>query len=106
MGRVEAHTVFLFARLYLIVITVLLLAALVICLPVLVGIVREGLERQRKWRSGELEKYTPDPEFEAGPGAARTEDGEVLPPGRVSCPYCGATNDAAFTFCGRCASPL
>lgn len=96
----------LYARLYLLGITGLLLAALVICIPVLVNIVREGLERREQWRTGEIEMYSPDQTFDAGPPAVREEVGQDLPPGMVACPYCGATNEAGFAFCGRCASPI
>jgi len=96
----------LYVRLYLLVITVLLLAALMICIPVLVDIVREGLDRREEWQTGEREMYTPDPEFEAGPPAVLDEERANLPPGKVACPYCGATNESGFAFCGHCASPI
>jgi ribosomal protein S27AE len=33
-------------------------------------------------------------------------DVEVLTRDTRQCPHCGATVDAAFDFCGECASPL
>jgi len=94
------------ARLYLLVITVLLLAALMICIPVIVNIVREGLDRREQWRADEIELYSPDPKFEAGPPAVLDEETPDLPPGMVACPYCGATNESGFAYCGRCVSPI
>ncbi|WP_136717294.1 DUF7577 domain-containing protein [Halorientalis salina] len=95
----------LYARLYLLVITVLLLATLAVCLFVLVGIVREGRERSRERRTGETEPYTPDPEYDAGPPSVL--DGEQSQsPEAVTCPHCGTDNEPEFAFCARCARPL
>ena len=33
-------------------------------------------------------------------------DVELLTPDTRQCPHCGASVDAAFDFCGECASPL
>ena len=33
-------------------------------------------------------------------------DVELLSPDTRRCPHCGAAVDAAFDFCGECASPL
>ncbi|OLZ41999.1 hypothetical protein A6E15_13875 [Natrinema saccharevitans] len=91
-------------QLYAVAIGVLLLVALGVCVPVLVRIVRDGLERHHKRRAGELKRYTDDEEFDRGPSASLETD----PAGRthVTCRHCGTVNDAGFTYCRRCTTPL
>lgn len=90
--------------LYLFVITVLLLIALALAIPVLVNIVRDGLERRRKWKSGEMERYTEDKEYDAGPPAELDE--AEGPSGTRICPNCDAENGAEFSYCQECAQRL
>jgi hypothetical protein len=80
-----------------------ILGVLWVCLPVLVDIAREGIERHRKWKAGEIEPYTEDPEFDAGPPAVLAPDGGTRPD-QVRCRYCGATNQREFAVCRNCAS--
>lgn len=86
---------------YLVAAGALLLAALAVGVRALVDVFREGRERSRKRREGELERYTKDPVYDREPpdsdGAAET---------RSTCPQCGADNDVEFTFCRECAAPL
>lgn len=91
-------------QLYAAVILVLLLFALGVSIPVLVRIFREGLERRRKWKNGEIERYTEDEEYDRGPAAPLEEDAAGRT--RLTCRHCGAKNDPAFRYCGRCAAPL
>jgi len=86
---------------YLVALGALLLAALGVGVRVLVGIVREGRERSRKQREGELERYSPDPVHEREPS---TPDDDRRTPS--TCPQCGAENASEFTFCRECAAPL
>lgn len=89
-------------QLYAAVVGLLLLVALGVSVPVLKQIVLDGLERQRKRRAGELERYTEDEEYHRSPGppddAAERESG--------TCRQCGAENDPDFMYCRRCAAPL
>ena len=89
---------------YAAVITILLLVALAAAIPVLKQIVVDGIERQRKWRSGEMERYTEDEEYDRGPPAAL--DGEATPQTHLTCRHCGAENDPGFTYCSECVEPL
>lgn len=89
---------------YAAAIGVLLLIALGATLPVLAQIARDGLERHRKRRAGELERYTEDEEFDRGPPAALETD--VADRTRVTCRRCGTENDPQFTYCRRCTTPL
>lgn len=91
-------------QLYAAVVIVLLLFALGVSIPVLRRILRDGLERRRKRKAGELERYTEDEEFDRGPTAALGEDAA----GRtcLTCRHCGAENDPTFRYCGHCAEPL
>jgi hypothetical protein len=88
-------------QVYLLVVVTLLLVGLAAGLRVLVGIFREGRERQRRRRAGELEPDTEDPEFDASPGGA-----VEVAPGRVECPDCGATNEAGYDYCEHCTRRL
>ncbi len=93
-----------FGEVYATVIVIFLLFALAATIPVLKQIVVDGIERQRKWKSGEMERYTEDKEFDRGPPAVL--DGEAEPPTQVVCRHCGAENDPAFNYCQDCAEPL
>lgn len=89
---------------YAAAIGVLLLVALGATIPVLAQIARDGLERHRKRRAGELERYTEDEVFDREPGASLETD--VAGRTRVTCRRCGTANDAEFTYCRRCTTPL
>ncbi|MFD1565642.1 zinc ribbon domain-containing protein [Haloarchaeobius amylolyticus] len=90
-------------QLYAAVVGVLLLAALGVSIPVLMQIVRDGLERRRKRQAGELERYTEDKEYDRFPAVlSETADGRT----RLTCSQCGAENDASYTYCRRCTTPL
>ena len=111
--------------LYLAVAGALLLVALGLGLRVLRDIVREGRDRQRRRRSGEVEKYTEDEEYGRGPPTASDDDREASggsdgrepaagpdgdpadrgDPG-ATCPQCGAANESGFNYCRRCAAPI
>jgi hypothetical protein len=91
-------------EIYAAVITILLLVALAVAIPVLKQIVVDGIERRRKWQSGEMERYTEDEEYNSGPPAAL--DDESAPQTRLNCRHCGAENDPAFTYCSECVEPL
>ena len=93
-----------FGEVYVAVITILLLVALAVAIPVLKRIVVEGLERRRKWNAGEIERYAEDEEFDRGPPAAL--DGDAATGRRVTCPRCGATNEAGFRYCRDCTEQL
>ena len=86
---------------YLVAAGGLLLVALAVGVRALVRIFREGRERRRKRREGELERYTKDPEYDREP---RDPDADGAAPS--TCPQCGAENEARFTFCRECAAPL
>jgi hypothetical protein len=99
---------------YVAVMSVLLLVALVIGIRVLWDIVGDARETRRKRRAGELgpnaeeEESVRDsrPPAEGDGGdrdAADDPDGAAT---AATCPQCGATNDPAFDYCRRCASPL
>lgn len=89
--------------LYFLGVTILLLIALAVTLPVIRDIVLEGIERRRKWKEDEIERYTEDEEFDAGPSAEQTDDDTT---GRQRCSHCGEINDAGYAFCQQCAEPL
>ncbi|ELZ11201.1 zinc ribbon domain-containing protein [Natrinema thermotolerans] len=91
-------------QLYAVIIGVLLLVALGVSVPVLVGIARDGLERHRKRRAGKLERDTDDEEFDRRPPGAFEAD--TADRTRVTCRRCGTENDAEFTYCRRCTTPL
>ncbi|OTF04644.1 zinc ribbon domain-containing protein [Halorubrum sp. SD612] len=84
---------------YLLVTGALLLVALAVGVRALVGIFREGRERSRRRRAGEMERYTEDPVYERDPP---DPDGATS----STCPQCGAENDSKFTYCRECAAPL
>lgn len=93
--------------LYVAVTGALLLVALGLGVRVLWDIVGDAREIRRRRRSGELEPYTEDEEYDrvtrdpAESGGDRADGGTS-----TTCPQCGAANDAAFDYCRRCASPL
>jgi ribosomal protein L40E len=106
---------------YLAVTGALLLVALGLGFRVLRGIARDGRDRHRRRRAGEIEKYTEDEEYGQGPptgpgddsAAADAPDGTGDPDGandrtdpRTTCPKCGAANESGFSYCRRCATPL
>ena len=91
-----------FGTVYTALVVVFLLIALGLAVPVLKGIVVDGLERRRKWKTGEMERYTEDEEFDSVPPAADGDESDA----RRICSQCGAENDPAFAYCARCAAPL
>ncbi|MFW5999939.1 MAG: DUF7577 domain-containing protein [Halorubrum sp.] len=86
---------------YLVAIGSLLLVALGVGVRALVGIFREGRERSRKRRAGEIERYSKDPVYDRD-----LPDPAVSGSEPSTCPQCGAENEATFTFCRECAAPL
>lgn len=93
-------------QLYVAAVTALLLAGLGVGVTVLRDVFYEGLDRHRKWRTGELERYTEDTEYGASPPATPDADGENGVPSARDCPHCGTTNDPGFRYCSNCAGPL
>lgn len=93
-------------HLYGVLVTVLLLVALGVSLPVLAGIVRDGLKRHRKRRRGEMDRYTDDQESDRLPGDPPADAHAVDDRRGAACRQCGTTNDPAFTYCRRCLTPL
>ncbi|WP_144800092.1 zinc ribbon domain-containing protein [Halorubrum depositum] len=99
---------------YLAVAGALLLVALGLGIRVLRGIVREGRDRRRRRRAGEVEKYTEDEEYGRGPPATSDDREAAGPDGYptdrgdpgATCPQCGAANESEFNYCRRCAAPL
>ncbi len=80
----------------------LLLVALGVSIPVLKRIVQDGLERQRKLRAGEIERYTEDEVYDRGQDDAIDDDVR----GCQTCQQCGAKNELGVTYCRRCVVPL
>ncbi|MFO8116484.1 MAG: zinc ribbon domain-containing protein [Halorubrum sp.] len=100
---------------YLAIAGALLLFALALGFRVLRDIVREGRDRRRRRRAGELEKYTEDQEYggrpPVGSGADRGEANDPDAPDDrtdpgTTCPKCGAANEPGFNYCRRCTAPL
>jgi hypothetical protein len=87
---------------YLVAAGALLLVALAVGVRALARIFREGRERSRKRREGELERYTKDPVYDREPPDPDTAAAAA----RSTCPQCGAENDSSFAFCRECAAPL
>ncbi|WP_408959587.1 zinc ribbon domain-containing protein [Natrinema sp. 74] len=82
----------------------LLLAALGICLPVLGGIFRDGLERRHDRRSEANDRdAAADPSVR--PSTAPLEE-DTTAESRLTCRQCGAENDPAFTYCRCCVELL
>lgn len=88
-------------QLYGLLLLLALLVGLVVSLRVLVGIAREGRERHRMRRAGELERYTEDEEYGPGPSVPGEQQAGV-----VTCPHCGAENGTGFMFCHYCVGRL
>ena len=86
---------------YLVAAGALLLVALAVGVRALVRIFREGRERRRKRREGEIERYAKDPVYEREPPPPEADGSRPS-----TCPQCGAENEARFTFCRECAAPL
>ena len=86
---------------YLVAAGALLLVALAVGARALVRIFREGRERSRKRREGELERYSKDPVYDRDPPAPDAEGDATS-----TCPQCDAENDSTFVYCSECAAPL
>jgi hypothetical protein len=84
------------------IVAVLLLVALGASIPVLKGIVRDGLERRRKRKAGELERYAEDEAYDRGSAVASVDDGTTA----LTCRECGAENRSGFRYCRRCTQSL
>lgn len=89
------------AEAFFVALVLLHLVALGASVPVLRGIVRDGLERQRNWQTGELTRYEEDEEYGVPPDARPAD-----PSGTATCPECGSENRAGFTFCRSCGECL
>lgn len=83
-------------QLYLLAVTVLLLFALAITLPVIRDIVTEALDRRHDQKTKALES---EPSHSEETNDERSVGGE-------RCPECGAVNDGEFTFCQECSERL
>jgi hypothetical protein len=90
-----------FGTVYLVATGAALLLALGAGLRVLLGVFRDGRERSRKRRAGEIDRYTEDPVYDRDPPDPDA-DGEA----RSTCPHFGAENESAFMYCQECAAPL
>ncbi|WP_424013850.1 DUF7577 domain-containing protein [Halorubrum xinjiangense] len=86
---------------YLVATGALLLVALGVGIRALVAIFREGRERSRKRREGEIEQYTEDPVYDREPADSDADGAAPL-----TCPQCGTENAAGFVYCRECAAPL
>lgn len=87
------------SALYLLGVTVLLLVALGLTIPVLIDIFREGLQRQGALDKTDTERDAVDPATQSHPADdASTETGV--------CSNCGVQNDPKFTYCQQCAKRL
>lgn len=84
-------------------VTIGVLVAIGVSIPVLKQLVQDGLERHRELRAGERERFTEDPEYDRSNAIV---EGDVGEPTRLPCRRCGAENDPEFTYCRRCAEPL
>jgi hypothetical protein len=87
--------------LYLVAAGSLLLVALAVGVRALARIFREGRERSRKRREGDIERYAKDPVYDREPPDPAADGSR-----QSTCPQCGAENEARFTFCRECAAPL
>ena len=91
-------------ELYFLLVTVLLLAGLVVTIPVLVDIFREGRQRRQQMQSDESEHY---PEDNSGiDGSQSTLDDEKDLEGTRNCSNCGAENSTDFIYCQDCMQRL
>jgi len=91
--------------LYLLAVTILLLIALAVTLPVIRDIVLEGIERRREWKDDQIERNTDSEVFDADSPDTRADEDET-DPDHQTCRHCGTVNDAGYTFCEECAEPL
>ncbi|WIV66193.1 zinc ribbon domain-containing protein [Natrialbaceae archaeon AArc-T1-2] len=83
------------------------IVVLVVSVPLFRGFVTDARERHRARKTGELEPYTPDEEFDSGPPAALEEKtGHERERLRVVCWNCGCRNDLAYRFCRECSERL
>ncbi|RKD93549.1 DUF7577 domain-containing protein [Halopiger aswanensis] len=89
-------------ELYVTVVGILLLAALGACIPVLLQIFRDGLERQRKRTSGERNRGTEADDADSSASARQRTETTA----RLTCDHCGATNDSEFSYCRCCLERL
>jgi len=83
-------------QLYLLAVTILLLFALAITLPVIRDIVREGLDRHHERKTDSLEAEPTGPDG----------SGDELDADRRRCPHCGTVNDSEYSFCQGCSERL
>lgn len=86
--------------LYVAVITLLLLVALGAAVPVLKGIVLDGIERQRAGEATEASES--ESESEDGDGSSPTASDEPY----AICSNCETPNDRAFSYCRECGERL
>jgi hypothetical protein len=102
---------------YLAFVTVLLLAALAVCIPVLIKIARQGRERRQQWKAGELQPDTGDANSESADAgstvdvhASDTEDAAHTEQASGDdirrCSNCGAENGREYRYCQSCAQRL
>jgi hypothetical protein len=90
-------------ELYFLLVTVLLLVGLVVTIPVLVEIFRDGRGRWQQ-QSGESAHH-PEDSTEADRSQATHAD-ETVPGGTQNCSNCGAENSTDFLYCQDCAQRL
>ncbi len=86
------------SALYFVVITALLLFALALTIPVVIDILREGIQHQGAWRFRDQS----DEQTRSDNSATAVTDMDEA----WTCSNCGATNDPEFTYCQRCAERL
>ncbi|WP_246998043.1 DUF7577 domain-containing protein [Halosolutus gelatinilyticus] len=91
-------------QVYVAIVVLLLFVALGVGIRVLKRIALDGLERRRKWRAEEIERYTEDEEYDriSSETLAKNSDGRT----RLLCRRCGAENDPSFSYCRQCVEPL
>jgi len=87
-------------QLYAAVVMGLLLAALGVSIPVLIGIFRDGLERHTQ-RVAERDR---DPEARVAEDTAA--DADTAARTGTPCRQCGVENDPTYTYCRCCIEPL
>ena len=87
-------------QLYAAVVMGLLLAALGVSIPVLIGIFRDGLERHTQRVAGRDR----DPEARVAEDVAA--DADTTTRTGVPCRQCGVENDPTYTYCRCCTEPL
>ncbi len=87
-------------QIYAAVVIGLLLAAIGVSVPVLIGIFRDGLERHKQ----RVARRDRDPEARVAEEAAANAD--VTERTGVPCRQCGVENDPTFTYCRCCVEPL